>query len=330
MNSISKNTSFISTVLVSILTLYLLLLPHYLVAADVLPQSKVKQLIDETFSVMQKHYIEPDIVSSTKQLVVARFERGEYSSLTNIQAFADVIGTDIRTITGDVHLSLFTAKPTDKVTHTLTHKAGKLTYNYAFEQARYLDGNVGYLKFNKFHPDEKARDTLDAAFNFLKQSDAMIIDLRDTVGGSPALVQYMLSYFLAFNTPLWEEVGRDHQLLSSISVTDKPKHQRFHNGFPVWLLTSQHSASATELFVGVMQANVKATIIGETTAGAGFYVGVEPITPELIFRISMSKPVISVNQQNWEKIGITPDLIIPAIDALNYAKRAAFEVTQKD
>jgi hypothetical protein len=140
MNSISKNTSFISTVLVSILSLYLLLLPHYLVAADALPQSKVKQLIDETFSVMQKHYIEPDIVSNTKQLVVARFERGEYSSLTNIQAFADVIGTDIRTITGDAHLSLFTAKPTDKITHILTHKAGKLTHNYAFEQARYLDG----------------------------------------------------------------------------------------------------------------------------------------------------------------------------------------------
>ncbi|WP_394390187.1 S41 family peptidase [Shewanella woodyi] len=290
-----------------------------------LSDSAVRTLIDDTFTVMQQHYIAPKVVASTKQFVVSKFDQGQYASISSLEDFAEIIGKDIRNITGDVHLSLFTINPNEKVTHILKHETGKLTYNFAFEQVSYLDGNIGYLKFNKFHSNEKAKATADAAFNFLKQSDGMIIDLRDTIGGSPDLVQYLLSYFLPKNTPLWEVLGREHQLLYSVLSNYNPKHQRFQQDYPIWILTSRDSASATEVFTGVMQANNKAKIVGETTAGAGYYVGVESITSKLIFRISLSKPVISINKQNWEKIGIKPDVNISSMDALNYARRIAYE-----
>lgn len=290
-----------------------------------LSDSAVRTLIDDTFSVMQQHYIEPEVVASTKQFVVSKFNQGHYVSISSLDDFAEVIGKDIRNITGDVHLSMFTINPDEKVTHILKHKTGKLTYNFAFEQVSYLDGNIGYLKFNKFDSDEKAKDTADAAFNFLKQSDGMIIDLRDTIGGSPDLVQYLLSYFLPNKTPLWEVLDRKGQQLYSVINNSNPKHEHFQQDYPIWILTSAQSASATEIFAGIMQANNKAQIVGETTAGAGYYVGVKPITPKLIFRISLSKPVISVNKQNWEKIGIKPDVNVSAMDALNYAKRIAYE-----
>ncbi|MCL1048595.1 S41 family peptidase [Shewanella abyssi] len=274
---------------------------------------------------MQQHYIEPEVVASTKQFVVSRFEQGQYASIYSLEDFAEIIGKEIRNITGDAHLSMFTIKPNKKVTHILKHKTGKLTYNFAFEQVSYLDGNIGYLKFNKFHSDEKAKETADAAFNFLKQSDGMIIDLRDTIGGSPDLVQYLLGYFLPNKTPLWEVLDQKGQQLYSVINSNNPKHERFQQDYPIWILTSGQSASATEFFAGVMQANNRAEIVGETTAGAGYYVGVQPVTPELIFRISLSKPVISINKQNWEKTGIKPDINVSAVDALNYAKRVAYE-----
>jgi C-terminal processing protease CtpA/Prc len=330
----SSKIKLTTSAIFGIFLFMLSLLPQYSLANSseallsvkvVLSNNMVRQLIDDTFVVMQEHYIEQEVVASTKQFVVSKFEQGQYDSISSLDSFAKVIGRDIRNITGDEHLSLFTIKPTEEVTHILKHKLGKLSYNYAFEELRYLDGNIGYLKFNKFYSDRSARDIADAAFIFLKQSDGMIIDLRDTIGGSPDLVSYLLSYFLPNKTPLWEMIGQNNQKFDAVLVNEQPKHQRFHHNYPVWILTSSNSASATELFAGTMQANNKATIIGDTTAGAGFYVGVEPITPELIFRISLSKPVISANQQNWEKIGIKPDLNVPALDALNHAQRMAFE-----
>ena len=108
-------------------------------------------------------------------------------------------------------------------------------------------------------------------------------------------------------------------------VTEHSSHTKFHTNYPVWILTSRHSASATELFSGVLQANSKAKIIGETTSGAGFYVGVRQITAELVFRISLSKIVISASQKSWEKTGLTPSVEVPAIDAMEQARKAIYE-----
>lgn len=328
-----KNLLITKLILAAILASLLLMLSlHPAYSADEtnpsiqpLPKSELSTLIHDTFKVMKKHYIEPSIVANTEQFILEKLKQGQYASIHSIEDFANVIGSDIRHITGDSHLSLFTINDNEQVTHILSHKTGKLTYNHAFEEIRYLDGNIGYLKFNKFHPDEKARETVDAAFDFLKQSNGMIIDLRDTVGGSPYLVQYILGYFFPVNTPLWEVLDRSDNSFDSIQVIEHAGHKRFHSDYPIWILTSHNSASATELFLGVMQANGKATLIGEVTSGAGFYVGVKKITSELVFRISLSKPVISANQQNWEKKGITPDIQVEAMDALNYAQRLTFE-----
>lgn len=291
-----------------------------------LTTEQASNLIDETFKVMQKNYIQPEVVPDVLELFKSRLALGRYSHFLSVDEFAETIGRDLRAATGDRHLSLFTVKPDEEITQVISHPQGKLTYNFAFEEIKYLHGNIGYLKFNKFHPDERARDVVDAAFSFLKQSDGIIIDLRETIGGSPWLVQYMLSYFFTRNIPLWDVLDVEGKTIDSISATDEVRHQRFQSKFPVWILTSNMSASATELFAGVMQANSKAVIVGEVTAGAGFYVGVRQITDELVFRISLSKPVITVNQQNWEKIGIIPDLKVPSLDALGYAHALSLKI----
>ncbi len=291
-----------------------------------LTKEVVRGLIDQTFVVMQQNYIEPDVVKGLKEIILSRLALNMYANLASLDDYASVIGHDIRQITGDKHLSLYTIKSSQKITHIQSHTEGKLTYNYAFEEISYLHGNIGYLKFNKFHPDENAKNVVDAAFEFLKNSDGMIIDLRDTIGGSPYLAQYILGYFFPAQTPLWEQYNKNNQKTSSTIVIKHTGHTKFHRDYPVSILTSKISASATELFTGVMQANDKAIVVGATTAGAGFYVGVRQITPELVFRISLSKPIITANQLNWEKIGIIPDIEVPAMDALSYAIKAISEI----
>lgn len=290
----------------------------------------IRQLMTKTFDIMQDNYVEPEVVPELKQLFLNKLELGQYDSLTSLDDFAHVLGEDLRAVTGDNHLSLYTVNPNEEITHILTHKEGKLTNNYGFEEVRYLSGNIGYLKFNKFSPDKQARDVVDAAFNFLEQSDGIIIDLRDTVGGSPDLVQYMLSYFLSDETPLWYVLNSKSEKTAEISASNTAAHQGFRGDFPIWILTSRNTASASEIFAGVLQANSKAVLVGETTASAGFYVGVRRITDMLAFRISLFKPIITATGNNWERTGIIPDIEAPAMDALDRAHELSAKTIRAD
>ncbi|RUO44473.1 hypothetical protein CWE23_00020 [Idiomarina aquatica] len=308
-----------SRVVALLLFLISLLLTSLMTHADDkgLTSERTRQLLTETFDVMQREYIEQQVVADLKRLFLSRFELGIYDELESLDEFARVLGKDLRALTGDNHLSLYTVNPDEKITHVISHQQGKLTYNFGFEQVRYLRGNIGYLKFNKFSPDEQAREAVDAALNFLKHSDGLIIDLRDTVGGSPDLVQYMLSYFLPVKTPLWYVLDSSNEKTAEMAALAGVSHANFRGDLPVWLLTSSQTASAAEIFAGVLQANARAIVVGDTTASAGFYVGVRHITERLAFRISMFKPIITATKTNWERTGIVPDIQTPAIDALD-------------
>ncbi|GEA12187.1 S41 family peptidase [Alteromonas sp. KUL49] len=314
-----------------ILLLILLLLPnptsassHPQQPAPVDSSINVTSLVAQTLDVFEQHYIDQTATQSVINAVNERLDNGRYNNINTLSEFAETVGRDIRNISGDLHLSLMVQDPEAPLTHILPTAPGRLTYNHAFEQVKYLYGNLGYLKFNKFHPDEDALNTADIAMQFLQHADGLIIDLRDTIGGSPYLVQHMLSYFFAPETPLWSIEYGDTLATDVITIDTQPAHKHFRQNTPLWILTSSTTASASELFAGVLQAQGKATLVGSKTAGAGYYVGVRPITDTLTFRISLAKPVLATSNFNWEQVGLNPDIPVDAVDALD----AAFSLAQ--
>jgi C-terminal processing protease CtpA/Prc len=68
--------------------------------------------------------------------------------------------------------------------------------NFGFRKLEILKGNVGYLDLRYFSNPDYAGATAVATMNFLANSDAVIIDLRDTPGGEPTMVQLLSSYFV--------------------------------------------------------------------------------------------------------------------------------------
>ena len=278
-----------------------------------------ERLLEKTLDVMEEHYIEPDIVPRLRELLSERLSLGYYNKIKSYTEFAEVIGRDLRVLADDDHLSMFVKNDDGPVTHVMSHRTGKLTFNQGVEEVRYLGGNIGYLKFHRFSPEKEAVEILDAAMSFLKSSDGMVIDMRSTMGGSPELARHMLSYFLPPETPLWQVYGPDKQAVSTTLAKTVMSHSNFAGQYPVWILTSHQTSSAAELFAGIMQANGKATIIGDVTAGAGFLVGVRSVNDKLVLRISLLKPVISASGKTWEKVGIQPDIRIPTVDAFDHA-----------
>lgn len=73
--------------------------------------------------------------------------------------------------------------------------------NYGIRRVEILNGNLGYIDMRMFahfefgQPDAPARKAIEAALQTVANTDAVIIDLRDNGGGSPAMVGYLASAF---------------------------------------------------------------------------------------------------------------------------------------
>ena len=77
-------------------------------------------------------------------------------------------------------------------TYTWTQKV-----NFWFARAEVLPGNIGYVVLNGFSPFERdAGPTCTAAFRFVSNTKALIVDLRKNTGGSPYMVNRVESHFL--------------------------------------------------------------------------------------------------------------------------------------
>ena len=199
--------------------------------------------------------------------------------------------------------------------------------NFGFRKLEILSGNVGYLDLLTFHeirdyPD--AANTAIAAMNLLAHADAVIIDLRHNGGGEPNMVQLLMSYFIGperhYNNLYWRKNEHTVQYWTLPHVPG-PRIQEA----PVYVLTSARTGSAAEAFAYHLQALKRATIIGDVSAGGanpgeGFW-----IASGFSAYISNGKAISPITGTNWEKVGVKPDIEVPAADALDRAYEEALQ-----
>lgn len=191
--------------------------------------------------------------------------------------------------------------------------------NFGFSGLAVLDGNVGYLNLTGFAPIETAEPTARATLDWLAHTDAVIIDLRGNGGGSPDMVQYLLSHFLPEGT----DVLYNTFLPRSGEPTEMralPHHPAGHRPeTPLYLLVGPETLSAAEALAYHLQAMRRATVVGEPTAGGAnpgdFFLadsGFSVFIPTATSRNALTGT-------NWEGVGVTPDIAVPAAEARDRA-----------
>jgi carboxyl-terminal processing protease len=149
---------------------------------------------------------------------------------------------------------------------------------YAFMVAK----DVGYIRLVDFNettacrPSEPAgceRD-LERALRTLKEQGATsyVLDIRDNPGGLLDMAFAVSNIFLKKGQMVVYTKGRQkHDESSYITENDSPWSQ-----MPLVVLTSRHSASASEIVAGAIQDHDRGLIVGERTFGKGL---VQTITP---------------------------------------------------
>jgi retinol-binding protein 3 len=295
----------------------------------------VKTLIDSLDRALYRTYIFPDKSQIMGTYLKAQWKKGAYKNISDPKLLAQKIGDDLQKAHKDGHLRIhydpeFSTRETAQQNSsgppdfTEAIKQAK-NENFSFRKVEILDGNIGYVLFQGFNGFiEEAKPTLTAAFRFVSNTDAVIIDLRNNGGGSPWMVKQICSYFYQERTRLNDIYERRRnktmEFWAEPEIADTMK-----LSMPLYILTSRHTFSAAEDFTYAMQVNKRAVIVGETTGGGAHPTGPVDVGQGFVVDIPFARSINHITQTDWEGTGVVPDIAVSADDALRKAHVLALE-----
>jgi ketosteroid isomerase-like protein len=200
-----------------------------------------------------------------------------------------------------------------------------LESNYHFREAKYLSGNIGYLKLDGFAPGQAARDTAAKMMALLANSEGVIIDMRRCPGGTQEMVNFLASYFFdkeprLLLTSYFRPTG---ETVQNKTIADIPGKRMLDTD--LFLLVGANTVSACEAFAYILQQYGRAKVIGERTAGAGNHNALIPIGLGYSFSVSIGSVVHPRTGKGWQGDGVQPDTVVKPDDALEAAHREALQ-----
>ena len=291
---------------------------------DTLPTVSMNVLIDRVGDALHKTYIFPEKSKVMAAYLKSQLEKGAYTTLTDPKAIASQLERDLQTAHHDGHLRVhydpgFPAQlPPPSRPIGIDKEALRLERynNFSFKRVEVLNGNIGYMEFTGFSGMvNQAKPTISAAFRFLANTKALIIDLRKNGGGSPHMVKHIASYLVQKRTRLNDiydrRADKTMQFWADPAEADHAK-----LSMPVYILTSKHTFSAAEDFTYAMQVNQRAVIVGDTTGGGAHPTGPVYIGQGFVMDIPFARSINHITQTDWEGSGVLPDVPVAAEDAL--------------
>ncbi len=319
--------------------LLLLCFPIFLFSQEHQPLNKneLKEVIDSVSKMLEDRYVFPDTGKSMGEYIKKKNNEGKYNSISNPVAFADSLTKDIRFISNDLHLRVrFNPEEIaerksfrsveDSLAFVERRKVEARKNNFGFQELKILEGNIGYLDLRGFYyVTNESGAIAEAAMNFLSNTDALIIDIRNNGGGSPAMIQLISSYLFSdqpvhLNNFYFRPTDRIDQTWTLPYVPG--------NRMPdtdVYILTSKNSFSAAEEFCYNLKHLNRATLIGEITGGGAHPGGLHIATDRFSVWVPTGRAINPVTNTNWEGTGVEPHFIVPANQALGMAKVEAIK-----
>jgi retinol-binding protein 3 len=290
------------------------------------------RVIDRAIAKLDSFYVFPAVARRMADSLRARRARGAYDAETNGLAFAMRLDRELRDIAGDKHLGVrYSARaipprpagppPAPTPEQRRQMQAQMDQENCGFRKAEVLEGNVGYVKFDFFADPETCGATADAALSFLAGTRALVVDLRENGGGSPAMVAHVQSHLFDRRTHVNDLWTRSTDSTAEFWTRDSVPGRRFGGEKPVYVLTSSRTFSGAEEFSYNLKSLRRATIVGETTGGGAHPVNGQRLDEHFVIGVPFARAVNPITKTNWEGTGVAPDVAVPAADALATAQR---------
>ena len=282
---------------------------------------------------VETRYVFPDRLPAIRDRLSAGLSSGRYDT-ADPGIFAERLSADLRESSSDGHMYLNNAPAQyaaaitsdgdvfDNPEMQAIWAASARRANNGLSEMRILPGNVRYLRITQFHwVADRTGQAYDDAMRFLRDGDAMIIDLRGNGGGDHAAVRYLLSHFMEPDELDITFLEAGEEPVQSRTLDHLPAGRL--TGKPLFVLISRQVGSAAEAFAYDVQQFRLGTLVGGTTAGAANNNEFAPIAPGFMLSVSYGRPVHPVSGTNWEGVGVSPDVEVDPAAALETATALA-------
>lgn len=290
------------------------------------PRDRAAQ-VELVCSLVTEHYVFPEVAAEVTAVLRDRSATGRYAGTTE-EELAATVTRDLQSVNGDRHLRLQHSVAEvseggewseDDVRQEVAANAGGI------RRVERLPGNVGYLDLIGFLPAEVAGGAAAAAMTLLAGTEALLVDVRRSRGGDPAMVALLSGYLVDEPTHLNDLWARADGSTVQFWTPPYLPGPRFGGTKPVWVLTAAATFSAAEEFAYNLQQLGRATVIGERTRGGAHPCGRYRVGAHLVATVPTMRAINPVSGTNWEGVGIAPDVQVPAAEAFPVALARALD-----
>jgi len=297
---------------------------------DAIDKATQSAIVDSVASALIDHYVFPKMGREMAEAIKSYRDTGKYDTIMSPNQFVTSLSSYLRSFSNDRHIRISVIPPEgfdifEADTVGEDQIASEAARNFGFRDVRILPGNIGYLELREFVDPSYAGNTAAGAMAFLANCDAMIVDLRGNGGGTGSMVNMLASYFFDEPQPLNSLYSHETDSITQRWTMDYLPGVRLAD-IDLYILADRYSASAAEDFIYSLHCLKRATVIGQTTAGAANTVDFYPF-PSLgiLARISTGYPINPVTGDNWEGRGIAPDIETSSEEALKTAHYTALK-----
>jgi hypothetical protein len=284
---------------------------------------------------LTKYYLYPDVATKYAAMLRANLAKGTYQDFSSVTEIGKQVTADLQAVAPDQHLEVLSSGG-----HSLPPNVKPPP---AIENASWVADGVALIRLNALEDDAASVATVESFMNDHVTAKAIIFDLRGNVGGGLNEVLVMLPYLYAQETVLLEmdtneNYFEDHGEITgsvmtpALRVVDGPPgiHRVEHVAIPnptqkglfgaqVFCLISSATVSAGEHLADALKCSGRATLIGETTGGAGHYALPTNLSDGLSVSLPVGETICPKTGLGWEGVGVEPDIAVAADSALDEA-----------
>lgn len=194
----------------------------------------------------------------------------------------------------------------ERTGQTFTYELTREVIHVSAALYKLLDGNVGYIRIKQFQERTHA-EVMSAAAKLRAESrgglGGILLDLRSNPGGLVDEATEIADEFLA-NGGIYSMRHRG-QVIEDL----KARPGGAFVDLPVVALVNEWSASASELLVGALQDNKRATVVGANTFGKGSVQSILPLPNNAGLKLTTAR-YYTPSGHAIQADGIHPDVVI--------------------
>ena len=298
-----------------------------------LQPATVQEILQNLMEKLKAYYVFPEIAEQICARLEQYDEQGAYLDLNEGEFLALALTLHMQEVNHDQHLWVrwHEEELSEQAGSLLNHpeiiaeQAQKARLdNFGIHKVERLPGNVGFIDFRYFYRTSwGSSETIVAAMSFLGNTNAVLIDLRQCLGGYPGTVAMICSYFfdeepVHLNSLYWREADLTEQYWTLPYVPGRRMLEQ-----PVFILTGKDTFSGGEELAYNLQTQGRATLVGEATSGGAHPGSTYRIHPHFGVFIPNGYAINPITGRNWEGSGVQPDVSAPQEQAHQVAYRLA-------